>query len=163
MEYLEEKIFCRKIYTQLLTYLAPGIACGGFCILFGGDFLAAIYAAICAAIGKFLQIKFLKFGINPFVTLACAAFTATIATYFAHFLPTQTIWVPLLACSLFLIPGVPIINGAIDTLNGFLVSGLVQIFRTILISLGMTVGIALALVVCTGFDPFKFMELCLTL
>ncbi len=162
-EVLSGIIARKKIYTQLLTYLAPGIACGGFCILFGGDFLAAIYAAICAAIGKFLQIKFLKFGINPFVTLACAAFTATIAAYFAHFLPTQTIWIPLLACSLFLIPGVPIINGAIDTLNGFLVSGLVQIFRTVLISLGMTVGIALALLVCTGFDPFNFMELCLTL
>ena len=153
----------KKIYTQLLTYLAPGIACGAFCILFGGDFLAAIYTAICAAIGKFLQIKLLKFGINSFVTITFAALVSTVAAYFAHFLPTQTIWVPLLACSLFLIPGVPIINSAIDTLNGFLVNGLVQTFRTILISLGMTVGIVIALVVCTGFDPFNFMELCLTL
>lgn len=134
----------KRIYSTLTTVLATGFACGGFCFLFGGSFLSVIYTAICAIIGKTLQLKLLKWGVNEFIVIASTAFVATVAAYFAHFLPSETVWTPVIACALFLVPGVPIINSTINMLNNFLFNGMVLSFRAVLITISMTVGIVLA-------------------
>ena len=40
-----------RFYSPWLTALGAGFACGGFCKLFGSDWLAFFYTAICAALG----------------------------------------------------------------------------------------------------------------
>lgn len=156
---LEKIINPQPIYSHWQKILAAGTACGGLCVLFGGDFLAAIYTAICAIVGKFLQIKLSRFGINEFLVIFCAAFTATFLAYFAKFLPTETIWRPIIACSLFLVPGVPIINSIIDSLNNFLLNGMTKAFKAILIVVGMTFGIILAIYISDEFSVSDFTNL----
>ncbi len=134
-----------RYYVLWQNLFATGTACGAFCALFGCDFNAAIYTAICAMIGKFVQIRCIHAGINEYVGIAAAAFSATIAAYFAQFLPTETPWHPIIACALFLVPGIPIINGLTDLLNTFLMSGAAQFLKTTLIVCAMTFGIIFAL------------------
>ena len=134
-----------RYYVLWQNLLATGIACGAFCILFGCDLRAAIYTAFCAALGKFVQVRCIHAGINGYVGIAFAAFTATVAAYFASFLPTETPWHPIIACALFLVPGIPIINGLTDMLNTYLISGAAQFLRTLLIVGAMTFGIVFAL------------------
>lgn len=134
-----------RYYVLWQNLLATGIACGAFCTLFGCDFQAAIYTAICAILGKFVQIRCIHAGINEFVGIAAAAFIATVAAYFAHFLPTETAWHPIIACALFLVPGIPIINGVTDLLNIYLLGGAAQFIKTLLIVGAMTFGIVFAL------------------
>lgn len=134
-----------RYYVLWQNLLATGVACAGFCTLFGCDLPAAFYTAICAAVGKFVQVRCIRAGINGYVGIAFAAFTATVAAYFAHFLPTETPWHPIIACALFLVPGIPIINGLTDLLNTFLFNGAAQFLRTTLIVGAMTFGIVFAL------------------
>ncbi len=134
-----------RYYNWWQNVLVTGAACGAFCVLFGCDFSAAIYTAVCASLGKFVQIRCAHLGINEYVGMAFAAFVATVAAYFAHYLPTTTPWHPIIACALFLVPGVPIINGLTDMLNTFLFSGAAQFLRTSLIIGGMTFGIVFAI------------------
>lgn len=134
-----------RYYVLWQNLLATGATCGAFCVLFGCDFTAAIYTGICAMIGKFVQIKFIHAGINEYVAIAAAAFSATVAAYFAHFLPTETAWHPIIACALFLVPGIPIINGLTDLLNTYLLSGAAQFLKTSMIIAAMTFGIVFAL------------------
>lgn len=134
-----------RYYVLWQNLLATGVACAGFCTLFGCDFYAAIYTAISAMIGKFVQIRYGHWGVNEYVGIAFAAFSATTAAYFMHFLPTATPWHPIIACALFLVPGIPIINGLTDLLNTFLFSGAAQFLRTLLIVGGMTFGIVFAI------------------
>lgn len=134
-----------RYYVLWQNLLATGIACGAFCTLFGCDFNAAIYTAVCAMLGKFVQIRCTHAGINEFVGIAAAAFTATLAAFFAHFLPTTTQWHPIIACALFLVPGIPIINGLTDLLNTYLLGGAAQFIKTLLIVGAMTFGIVFAL------------------
>ena len=122
-----------RFYTEWQVVLAVGIACGAYGILFGCDMTAAFYTAIAAMIGKFVQNYCHKSEINPYVGITFAAFTATTAAYFAHFLPTQTPWQPIIACALFIVPGVPIINGLTDLLNTYLISGATRFLHTIMI------------------------------
>ncbi|MBQ9486655.1 MAG: threonine/serine exporter family protein [Selenomonadaceae bacterium] len=134
-----------RFYTELQVILAIGVACGAYCMLFGGDIQAACYTSICSMLGKIVQNRCAKVGINPYVGMAFAAFTATVAAYFVHFLPTETQWQPIIACALFLVPGVPIINGLLDLLNTYIVSGAARFLHTGLIIGGMTFGIVFAI------------------
>ena len=127
-----------KIYSHLQIILAVGIACGGFCCLFGGNFLEIICTSISAMAGKFFQIKLLKYKMNEFLAIDLAAFVATSFAYFLH--PTSVM--PMVACSLFLIPGVPIVNAVVDMLNKFFLKALTEFFRAFLIIVSMTAGIA---------------------
>ena len=141
-----------RYYVLWQNLLATGVACGAFCVLFGCDCRAAVYTAVCAMLGKFVQIRCGHAGINEYVGISFAAFTATTAAYFAHFLPTATPWHPIIACALFLVPGIPIINGLTDMLNTYLFSGAAQFLRTMLIVGGMTFGIVFALEVFPVVD-----------
>ena len=144
----------RPRYPHWLTILSSGMGCGAFCTLFGCDFNAAIYTTISAVIGKIVQLQCAeRFGINPYVSMTFAAFTATIIAYFTHLLPTATPWHPLIAASLFLVPGIPLINGLTDILNTYLISGAARILHTLVIIGAMTFGIVFAIGMA-DFDSF---------
>lgn len=134
-----------RYYSPNLVVLAIGIACGAYCILFGGDFYAAAYTAISAMLGRIVLVRCDKVGINPYVSVAFSAFAATTCAYFMHFLPTETPWHPIIACALYLVPGIPIINGLTDLLNTFLFCGSARFLRASLIIGGLTFGIVFAI------------------
>ena len=134
-----------KFYSKWLTIIASGFACGGVCASFGCDLAAFFYTTICAILGQIIQHICIRVGINPYVTISFAAFTATASAYFAHFLPTATPWLPITAAAIFLVPGVPLINSINDMINTLLISGLARTMRTLLIVGGMTFGIVFAI------------------
>ncbi len=143
-----------RSYPHWLTILSAGTGCGAFCTLFGCDVNAAIYTTIAAFIGKVVQIQCAeRFGINPYVSMTFAAFTATIVAYLTHLLPTATPWHPLIAASLFLVPGIPMINGFSDMLNTYIISGAARIMHTGIIIGAMTFGIVFAIGMA-DFDSF---------
>ncbi len=151
----------RPRYPQWLTVLAAGSGCGSFCTLFGCDFNAAIYTTISAIVGKLVQMQCVeRFGINPYVSMTFAAFAALSVADLMHFLPTETPWHPMIAASLFLVPGIPIINAFSDMLNTYLISGAARILHTLIIVGATSFGIVFAI----GMSDFNvFMGLPLTL
>ena len=162
---LDNIISRKKLYSHMQIIFATGIFCGGLCFLFGGDIIAAIYTAICSAVGKFFQLKLSKLGVNHFAVISIAAFVVTFLAYFAYLLPTETMATPIIACTLFLIPGVPIINAIIDILNDCLLNGITKAFRATLITISMTVGIVFAVVPLAFYEnvnPTIFTKLALT-
>ena len=144
----------RPRYPHWLTVLSAGTGCGAFCTLFGCDFNAAIYTTISAIIGKVVQMQCAeRFGINPYVSMTFAAFSATIVAYLTHLLPTTTPWHPLIASALFLVPGIPMINGLSDMLNTYLISGAARFLHTTVIIGAMTFGLVFAIGMA-DFDSF---------
>lgn len=153
-KFLDEIAAQPKIYPHWQIILAVGIACGGFCCLFGGDFIEIICTAISAMAGKFAQIKLLKHKVNEFLAINLAAFVATTVAYFSHISSAM----PMIACSLFLIPGVPIVNAVIDMLNKFFLKAMVELFRAFLIILSMTSGIIFSAEIFFQLDNTTFVE-----
>ena len=145
-----------KAYPEWLVILATSFASGGVSALFGCDLAAFFYTTICAMIGKITQIICGRMGINAYVTVAFAAFASTAAAYFAHFLPTATPWHPIIAASIFLVPGIPLINSISDMINTLLMSGVARTVHTLLIVGGMTFGIVFAIGL---FDVGSFTDL----
>ena len=58
-----------------------------------------------------------------------------------------------MACSLFIVPGVPLINFVSDMLDNHIETGLVRATNTMLMIVAMSFGIAIAIKVC-GIDNF---------
>ena len=108
-------------YMPYLVAIGAGFACGGFCKLFGCDWIAFLFASICAFVGFRVRARCIEFGINVYMSIAIAAFVATCLAYASSFSGlSSTPYHPLLACALFIVPGVPLINFVDDMIDNHL-------------------------------------------
>ena len=166
-----EKIRSRKRnYNPWQVAIGAGFACGGFCVQFGCDWPAFFYASIAAILGFRLRMYLNSLGSNGYANIAVAAFVSTLLawlsayismpvvadhlpTWLASVLHSDTVWHPLLACALFIVPGVPLINFVSDMLDSHFEMGLNRALNTLLMVAAMSFGIAVAIKVC-GIDNF---------
>ena len=132
-------------YPVWLTALGAGAACGGFCKLFGGSWLDFFLTAFCAALGFLIRRLCTGYGFNTYAVVAITSFATTMLAWTTQFLTGGLNWYPLIACTLFLVPGIPLINAVDDLLNNFIVSGMTRAMHTLLVVGSMTFGIAAAI------------------
>ena len=145
-------------YTPVQVAIGTGFACGGFCIQFGCDWTAFFYASFAAAIGMYLRGLMLRKGLNNYMGIAIAAFISTVIAWATTYLPsswTDTPLHPLLACALFIVPGVPLINFVDDMLDNHIQVGLTRAINTFLMIVAMSFGIAFFLKL-SNFDLTQF-------
>ena len=145
-------------YTHLQVAIGTGFACGGFCIQFGCDWTAFFYASFAAAVGMYLRGWLLRRGFNNYIGIAVAAFVSTLLAFLTTWLPdtwTSTPLHPLLACALFIVPGVPLINFVDDMLDNYIQVGLTRAINTFLMIVAMSFGIAFFLKL-SNFDLSQF-------
>ncbi len=145
-------------YTPVQVAIGTGFACGGFCIQFGCDWTAFFYASFAAAIGMYLRGLMLRKGLNNYMGIAVAAFISTVIAWATTYLPstwTDTSLHPLLACALFIVPGVPLINFVDDMLDNYIQVGLTRAINTFLMIVAMSFGIAFFLKL-SNFDLTQF-------
>lgn len=154
---LEEIRTRKRNYTPWQVAIGAGFACGGFCIQFGCDWMAFLYASIAAIIGMRVRAHCNESGLNHYMGIAIAAFVATMIAWASTFLPaewTNTPWHPLLACALFIVPGVPLINFVDDMMDNYIQVGIVRAVNTLLMVSAMAFGIAFAVKICSIDDFF---------
>ena len=154
----------RRNYPAWLVTVCAGFACGGFCVQFGCDWMAFLYSSLAAMAGFRLRAKCLEWGMNVYVSIALAAFVSTLLAWATAFLPegwTSTPLHPMLACALFIVPGVPIINFLDDMLDNYIAVGITRAVNTVLIVTAMSFGIAFFLKV-SDFDLSQFQTISMT-
>ena len=128
-----------------MTAMGAGAACGGFCKLFGGTWGDFWLTAACAATGFWIRRCCTGYGFNPYAVIAITSFMTTMIAWATQFLTGELNWYPLIACTLFLVPGIPLINAVDDLLNNFIVSGMTRAIHTLLVVGSMTFGIITAI------------------
>lgn len=152
----------KRSYTPWEVAIGGGFACGGFCIQFGCDWTAFLYASIAAILGFRFRMWLGAKKMNAYVSIAVAAFVSTILAWGFMLLSTHTDieWLrsktpyhPFMACALYIVPGVPLINFVSDMLSSHVKTGIIRAVNTLMIVLAMAFGIAFAINVC-GVDNF---------
>lgn len=157
----------KRNYSPWMMAIGGGFACGGFCIQFGCDWPAFFYSSIAAILASRFRMYLGKKGCNEYVGIGIAAFLATLLAWLFSFISTDTNvaeavpkwmvsttpWHPLLACALFIVPGVPLINFVSDMLDGYIQIGITRAVKTLMMVSAMAFGIAFAIKVC-GIDNF---------
>ena len=165
-EELERIANKKRNYAPWLVAIGAGFACGGFCKLFGCDWISFFFASICAYIGFRIRARCIEFGINLYMSIAIAACAATCLAYLTSFTGlSSTPYHPLLACALFIVPGVPLINFVDDMIDNYIQVGIVRAVNTMLMVGAMASGIAIAMHLLVMEDVVidkKFSELSMT-
>lgn len=166
-EELEALKHVHKQYSPWMIALCAGFACGGFCVQFGCDWPAFFYASIPAIFGFRLKMYLSHLHWNGYVGIAISAFVATLLCWLTTFIslnPTvsaalpaflhsDTPYHPLMACTLFIVPGVPLINFVTDMVSDYVQVGITRAIITLMIIAAMSFGIVFAIQVC-GIDNF---------
>lgn len=147
------------VYPDWIKGIACALGSAGLAFLYSGDMIAFIVTVICSLIGYFTRTLSVRLGCNEYVGIALGGFAAMVSAYgfYSHIEQASLVYV-LVCCTLFMIPGVPLINSVIDTINNHILSGITRAIRTILIVGSMTLGMAMALY----FSPmpaFSFVDI----
>lgn len=150
---LEEIKNRKRNFVPYLVAVGAAFACGGFCKLFGCDWIAFFLASFCAFVGFRVRARCVEFGINVYMSIAISAFVATCLAYLTSFLGwSATPYHPMLACALYIVPGVPLINFVDDMIDNYIMVGVTRAINTLLMISAMAFGIVLALKVANVAD-----------
>lgn len=127
-------------YGSSVVIPAIGVGSAGLAALYGADAVGMLIAAVAAAIGGGLRILLTRRHFKPFVfATLCAFLSVAIVLALQSF--TGTLEAVLAACILYLVPGVPLLNGTADLLTGYYLNGLVRLTMSTVVFVGASVGL----------------------
>lgn len=133
-------------YPRWLIAALVGLSCGGFAALFGGDLAAIACTTVGSGLGMALRLFLHKRHYVPFMFALASSFAAmTLTGLLLRIMHSQTPEAAMAASVLFLIPGVPFINGAADLFSTHYLNGMVRIMMGIIFVIGIATGVSLAL------------------
>lgn len=132
-------------YPEWFKFLMIGFATAALSKIFSGTNLEFIVAFLAAVLGMYVRKIFLvrKFNVN--ICWFIGAFVSTCVVNFCRFVGMGEYHAALTACVLWLIPGVPLINGFLDIFSGHIVSGWAKTSMGILMVFMIAVGFYLSL------------------
>ena len=142
-----------KHYSPFLEAVGAGLSCGAICKLFGGDLAACLCTALAALIGFKIRRTCDRYGFNPYAGITIASFASTLLACIMQYLYVSSTPIhPMIAASIFLIPGIHLINAVDDLLEGYIVSGITRAISTTFIIASIAFGIIMALWICGAED-----------
>ncbi len=134
------EIVARPRLDPIFTLVLVGLANASFCRLFGGDWFAVSIVFTATLIGFFLK-QGMQRGFNHYVIFIASAFVASMYASVALTFDT-TSDVAIATSVLFLIPGVPLINGVIDIVEGHILNGIARLTSALMLIVCIAIGLS---------------------
>lgn len=123
---------------------AIGLATFSLAGLYGADAGGMLIAGLAGFVGAYLRTFLIDHRFKPFVyAVACAFVSAALVLALGGL--TGTLSAALAACVLYLVPGVPLLNGSADLLTGFYLNGIARLTMSSVVFVGASVGLLVAL------------------
>lgn len=139
-----DRIISAPRMDPLFTLILVGLANASFCKLFGGDWCSVGIVFSATIVGFFLKQQMQHKKFNHYVTFIASAFVASLCASTALIFDT-TAEIALATSVLFLIPGVPLINGVIDIVEGYILTGCARLIDALLLVICIAVGLSFTL------------------
>jgi uncharacterized membrane protein YjjP (DUF1212 family) len=136
-----KKIVSKPKMSPYIVLLLVSFANTSFCRLFGGDIGAMLIVFIATLLGFFTRQQLQKRKVNHFVVFTVSAFVASMCAS-VSLLFAVTAEIAIGTSVLFLIPGVPLINGVIDIVEGHTLIGFSRLMQAILLIICISVGLS---------------------
>ena len=133
-------------YDRRVVVLMVGLACAAFSRLFGGDWPVFFITFLASATAMWIRQQLMKRYFNSLLVVIVVAFVSGLIASLATRLELSPHpQIALIAALLLLVPGVHLINAAEDLIKGHLVTGIVRGFTGGLVTLGIAIGLGLAM------------------
>ncbi|EGJ71401.1 protein of unknown function DUF1212 [Bacteroides coprosuis DSM 18011] len=128
----------------LFVLILVGFANASFCRLFGGDFCSMSIVFSSTLVGFFIKQRLGANKVNHFITFILVAFIASLCASISLIFDT-TSETALATSVLFLVPGVPLINGVIDIVEGYILTGFSRLTHAALLVVCIAIGLSFTL------------------
>ncbi|HNX89627.1 MAG TPA: threonine/serine exporter family protein [Paludibacteraceae bacterium] len=128
----------------LFVLLLVGFANASFCRLFGGDWISMAIVFSATIAGFFVKLQMQKNKFNHYITFIISAFVASLFSA-TSLIVDITSEIALATSVLFLIPGVPLINGVIDIVEGHTLTGISRLTNAFLLIVCVAIGLSFTL------------------
>ena len=138
------RILAKPRLNPICVLFMAGLANASFCRLFGGDWLSSLIVFLSTLLGFTLRTKMQKRGINHYLVFITSAFAASMCAASSLAFDT-TSEIAMTTSVLFLIPGVPLINGVIDIVKGYVLSGFSRLIHAISLIICIAIGLSFTL------------------
>lgn len=139
-----KKIVTAPMIHPLFVLILVGLANASFCKLFGGDIISMGIVFSATLTGMFLKQQMQKKKINHYIIFIVSAFVASLCASTSLIFDT-TSEIALATSVLFLVPGVPLINGVIDVVEGYVLTGFARLTEASLLIVSIAIGLSFTL------------------
>lgn len=113
------------------------------CLLFGGDLVSSLFVFLGTFLGFLVRQELNRRHAYIYLTICLSAFIASFVVGLgAKWGLEASPEIALGASVLYLIPGVPFINGIMDLLDGYMLNGLSRLMTAAMIVVSITVGLS---------------------
>jgi len=138
------KIISAPRIDPLFVLLLVGFANASFCKLFGGDWMSMVIVFSATIAGFFARMQMLKKHINHYIIFIVSSFTASLLAS-TSLIFDITSDIAIATSVLYLIPGVPLINGVIDIVEGHTLTGISRLTNAFLLIVCVAIGLSITL------------------
>lgn len=138
------EIVARPKMDPLCTLFLVAFANASFCALFGGDWTSRSIVFSATLIGFYLRQVMQKHHINHYIVFIVSAMAASLVASSALTLDT-TAEIAIATSVLYLVPGVPLLNGVIDIVEGYVTTGWCRLIQALLLVLCIAIGLSVTL------------------
>ncbi|MBV7440859.1 threonine/serine exporter family protein [Weeksellaceae bacterium TAE3-ERU29] len=149
LEDIQERLIeikAKPHYKKYVTWFFVSLAGAALCRIFDGDVLQFFVVFLATFLGLYGRSIFMKRSFNVYICWLAGAFTSvSVVSIFKLFFPEMSS--AFATCVLWMIPGVPLINGLIDVLSGHLVSGFAKYVHAMMLIFMIAVGYFLSLTI----------------
>lgn len=129
-----------------LVLVTVGFANASFCRLFGGDWMAMGIVFVSTLVGFAAKLRMQAQGLNHFLIFIITAFIASLCASVSLFFDCSS-ETALATSVLFLVPGVPMINGVIDIVEGHILIGYSRLVNALLLIICIAIGLSTTLLI----------------
>lgn len=140
-----DRLISKPAIDPIFVLLTVGLANASFCRLFGGDWTAMSIVFTSTLVGFAAKQRMQAHKVNHFIIFILSAFIASLCASAALSFDC-TAHICLATSPLFLVPGVPLINGIIDILDGHVLIGFSRLVNAMSLIICIAVGLSMTLI-----------------
>ncbi|KFC58516.1 threonine/serine exporter family protein [Flavobacterium gilvum] len=138
----------KPLYSRSLVLFLVSLAGASFCRLFGGDFVEMGLCFAGTFAGLYVRQETMKLKFNFYLCVFFAALTSSFLIALCSFLNPGRDFIHALSTStLFLIPGVPMINSFSDLIDGNILNGTIRGVNVLVIAFCIALGLMVSLLI----------------
>ena len=138
------KLTAKPRMDPMFVLMVVGLANASFCKLFNGDWVAVGIVFTSTLAGFSARQQLTKAGVNHFIIFILSVCASSALRF------DCTAETAIATSVLFLVPGVPLINGVIDIVEGHVLIGCSRLIGALLLILCIAVGLSVTLLMVKG-------------
>ncbi len=139
------RILSKPKMNPLFVMLMTGLANASFCRLFGGNIWAMLIVFTSTLVGFYVRQHLTRKKVNHFIVFIVSAFIASLCASSALSLGLVSAEIALATSVLYLVPGVPLLNGILDVADGHVLIGFSRLVNAFLLIICIAIGMSMTL------------------